>query len=993
MPLPIKQRSGTCRLYCKFLLLFVPVFVAACGFGLYLVAERARSSAVDHLTARIGNQAARVAITLDSVVQSAADDGTRRINQHLIDTLLADNAIVCAEYRLDRMREADLKSPFGVGCAGAEGHEELRLETGEDERGELLIRFSTDEISAAVLERREFSLAILLAGLFVALLASAAGFRLFVTRPLRRLLDAVETAPDSGTHQAVRVSGHDEISHVTLAYNTLQSRIADFSERLEERVKERTFAAEAAAAEARHANEELQNEILVRKEAEHDLLSNAVRLQEQQLALNKLIREGNLVGPKWRVAIRRINETCVATLGMQSSSVWLFSEDWTELACVDKHDVQGGIVPPEPALKVADLPSYVATVHSSDIIVVDDLKSDTRLREFPEYLGANAKVAAVLDAPIVRNGKLIGFVRLEQSGQPIAWTTDQQVFATAVASMIAMVCESRDRFLVEEELRSSNEALEIATKAKSEFLATMSHEIRTPMNGVLGMLELLVDSELTSEQTDLCHTARNAAQGLLGILNDILDLSRVEAGAVSIETTSFDIRALVSEVVTLLAPGAAHKGLQLDVDIDAGVPEFLLSDPARLRQVLFNLVGNAIKFTSEGGIAISVVKPSDRVRIEVTDTGIGIPQDRIPDLFTRFTQLDSSNTRRFGGTGLGLAISKQLVELMSGEMGADSVSGKGSQFWFEVPMQEGSRPRPEPAEEGVSVHRRACASLRVLLAEDNAVNQKFMRLLLQKMGHSVDIVSNGGEAVRAVSEADYDVVLMDVQMPEMDGPTATRAIRDLGGPHALIPVIAVTANVLPSLVESYREAGITDCIEKPVRRAALEQKLNELSASKSAAMAVVGDQPPELAPAQAVECRAVDIGCLPLIDQDALDAWQDGFDAEEVHAALSIVPHEGGKCINQIRTALQGGDMASARRGAHCLKGMAGNLGAPRLMAAARELELGEFDADGAIRQATGLEEIFEETLVALQEAMPGSRDLESPRARSLCDSEALLDA
>jgi methyl-accepting chemotaxis protein len=306
--------------------MFVPVFFVICAAGLYVLAERERGTAFDILTARVGNSAARVGVALQSAVdQGGVTRAAGQLHQHLIDTLLADNAIICAEFRSDRSGSVQLVSPFGVGCRGAAEGQLFRMETADEGQGELRVRFSTKEVEDAVRSRRELSLGILIGGLLIGLLASAVGFRIFIGRPLNRLLDAVREAPDSGTHEAVPVEGNDEIADVTNAYNTLQSRIADFSDRLEERVKERTFVAEMAAADARLANDELQKEVAVREEAQRDLRANAVKLQQQQIALNKLIREGILIGPKWRSAIRQITEICVATLDVQSCGVWFFS--------------------------------------------------------------------------------------------------------------------------------------------------------------------------------------------------------------------------------------------------------------------------------------------------------------------------------------------------------------------------------------------------------------------------------------------------------------------------------------------------------------------------------------------------------------------------------------------------------------------------------------------------------------------------------------------
>jgi signal transduction histidine kinase/CheY-like chemotaxis protein/HPt (histidine-containing phosphotransfer) domain-containing protein len=370
---------------------------------------------------------------------------------------------------------------------------------------------------------------------------------------------------------------------------------------------------------------------------------------------------------------------------------------------------------------------------------------------------------------------------------------------------------------------------ERVSQAKTEFLASMSHEIRTPLNGILGFTDLLLQSgDLPLDKRRYSERIRSAGLALLTVVDDILDFSKIEAGHIELDAGPFSLAAVIDNSISIIRGIASGKSLAVKVALDPKLPSFVQGDEARLRQVLLNLLNNAVKFTRTGSVTLTVRSespegsdPSEgRLRFLVSDTGIGIPRDKQGRLFQRFSQVDGSIRREFGGTGLGLAISKSLVQLMGGEIGVTSEEGRGSTFWFTATLEEAAAPA-DVREDSVARESSPLHSARILLVEDIEANQEIAQAVLQSVGHAVDIARDGYEALRALRTREYDLVLMDIQMPGMDGITATKRIRELPGPVCNVPIIAMTANVLPEQVAEFRNGGMNDHIGKPFDRSEL----------------------------------------------------------------------------------------------------------------------------------------------------------------------------
>jgi signal transduction histidine kinase/ActR/RegA family two-component response regulator len=390
---------------------------------------------------------------------------------------------------------------------------------------------------------------------------------------------------------------------------------------------------------------------------------------------------------------------------------------------------------------------------------------------------------------------------------------------------------------VERELVQAKEDAEAANRAKSTFLATMSHEIRTPLNGVLGMAQAMAVEPLSGAQRERLDVIRQSGETLLAILNDVLDLSKIEAGKLDLENASFDVSEVAEGALAAFMAVAKDKGVALNLQVEAKAAGVYRGDAMRVRQILNNLISNALKFTEVGAVGVSVGRSKRELVLQVRDSGIGISPDQLRSLFQKFEQADASTTRRYGGTGLGLAICRELAQLMGGDIEAASAAGEGAVFTVRLPLARLGRrtARPMKAASPTSAPSEGARPLRVLAAEDNAVNQLVLKTLLQQAGLDLELVGDGRAAVAAWEAGGLDVILMDVQMPEMDGPTATRMIRDREAEtgRARTPIIALTANAMAHQVAEYRRAGMDGFVSKPIEVARLFAAIDAALASQT----------------------------------------------------------------------------------------------------------------------------------------------------------------
>jgi len=593
-------------------------------------------------------------------------------------------------------------------------------------------------------------------------------------------------------------------------------------------------------------------------------------LERQQIALCDLAKQDAIYLGNFEEALRMITEMGSRVLGVERTSVWTLTQQGAALELLDLYERTSNRHITGVTLAAQDYPSYFqAIAHEAHTIAAHDAYTDIRTREFSQSYLTPLGIGAMLDSPVRRRGYVVGVLCHEHVGGPRSWTTEEIYFSSSLGTVLTLALEAKQRREAEQALVLAKEAAEVASRAKSEFLASVSHEIRTPMNAIIGMADLLWETDLTPDQRKYLRIFRRAGGNLLSLINDILDLSKVEVGHLELESTDFDLGDLVEKSIEILAMRANEKGLELACHLSPDVPRAVIGDPNRLHQILINLISNAIKFTDSGSVTVRVMQDPEvptpgAIRFSVSDTGIGIPPDKLAAIFESFTQAHASMTRKYGGTGLGLTISRQLAELMNGRIWVESTLGEGSRFHCSV--QLGVQSSSTSTHDNIQV---TLQGVRTLVVDDHATNRLILCETLAALGAQVTDAASGHEAIEewrraATTTRPYELLLLDCRMPEMDGFQVAELIRRASPPQGLTIIMLASNHWADDIARTY-DMKLGGYLIKPIRKSDLLQTISIALDRSKGIQQPTGSTP--VAPTPASEVRALRI----LLVEDSTD--------------------------------------------------------------------------------------------------------------------------